>query len=216
MFNSITNGKRILILAPHTDDAELGCGGSISRLRSEDTDVFVVSFSYPHEKHLDSTNEHILRDEFFQSMAVLGIPTTHCWVLDYKIRELSYNRQEILEELINIRRKIEPNVVFLPSGNDLHQDHQVIHIEGLRAFKDLTIWGYELPWNHITFSAQAFISLEEKHILHKWKALSQYKSQLELDRYYFNYKFFESLATIRGTQVRSPYAEAFEVVRVKI
>jgi LmbE family N-acetylglucosaminyl deacetylase len=77
------------------------------------------------------------------------------------------------------------------------------------------VWGYELPWNHIRFSAQAFVTLERSDVETKWEALKAYKSQLELKRPYFSWEFVESLARIRGVQVKAEYAEAFEVVRVK-
>jgi hypothetical protein len=97
----------------------------------------------------------------------------------------------------------------------LHQDHQVVFNEGLRAFKDRTIWGYELPWNHITFNAQGFIKVELKHIEKKWLAMQEYKSQLEKKRPYFEKAFIEGIAKMRGMQVNEAYAEAFEVVRIK-
>ena len=112
-------------------------------------------------------------------------------------------------------RDVKPEIVFLPSGNDLHQDHQVLHLEGVRAFKDVTVWGYDLPWNHVTFSAQAFVTLERRHVEAKWEALKCYESQLQLKRAYFSWEFVESLARVRGTQVKADYAEAYEVVRIK-
>jgi LmbE family N-acetylglucosaminyl deacetylase len=106
-------------------------------------------------------------------------------------------------------------MVFLPSANDLHQDHQVLNAEGLRCFKDMTVWGYELPWNNIGFPAQAFVTLEPCDLQAKWEALQAYKSQFELTRPYFSREFIEGLARVRGVQVKSPYAEAFEVMRLK-
>lgn len=86
--------------------------------------------------------------------------------------------------------------------------------EGLRAFKETSVMGYELPWNHISFSAQAFFSLEEAHIQKKWSALQAYRSQLELRRSYFTEDFIRGLAKMRGTQIKREWAEAFEVLRV--
>jgi LmbE family N-acetylglucosaminyl deacetylase len=207
--------RRVLVLAPHTDDAELGCGGTIARLLADGADVFVAAFSTAEESLPPGAKPHRLRDEFLAAMQTLGIPHDNALVFEYPVRRLSYYRQELLEELVKLRKQIDPNMVFLPSASDLHQDHQVLNAEGLRCFKDMTVWGYELPWNNIGFPAQAFVTLEPCDLQAKWEALQAYKSQFELGRPYFSQEFIEGLARVRGVQVKSPYAEAFEVMRLK-
>jgi LmbE family N-acetylglucosaminyl deacetylase len=207
--------QRVLVLAPHTDDAELGCGGTIARLLRDGGDVFVAAFSTAEESLPPGTVPTRLRDEFLSAMQVLGISPDKTFVFAYPVRRLSYFRQELLEELVKLRSQVNPNMVFLPSASDLHQDHQVLNAEGLRCFKDMTAWGYELPWNNIGFPAQAFVTLEPCDLQAKWKALQAYKSQFELARPYFSWEFIEGLARVRGVQVKAPYAEAFEVMRIK-
>lgn len=99
----------------------------------------------------------------------------------------------------------------MPSPNDIHQDHQAISEEGLRAFKTSTVLGYEMPWNNISFNTFAFQVLDEAHIIKKCEALYEYKSQLH--RNYTNKEFIYSLARVRGAQIDVPFAEAFEVIR---
>jgi LmbE family N-acetylglucosaminyl deacetylase len=207
--------QRVLVLAPHTDDAELGCGGTIARLLREGEEVFVAAFSTAEESLPSGTAPTRLRDEFLSAMETLGIPTEQALVFGYPVRRLSYHRQELLEELVKLRSQINPSMVLLPSASDLHQDHQVLNAEGLRCFKDMTVWGYELPWNNIGFPAQAFVTLERCDLQAKWDALQAYKSQFELARPYFSWEFIEGLARVRGVQVKTPYAEAFEVMRLK-
>ena len=149
-------------------------------------------------------------------MPLLGVPKDHLFVYGYPVRRLSYHRQEVLEDLVKLRREVNPDLVLMPSPNDVHQDHQVTHAEGVRAFKDLSILAYELPWNHIHFAAQAFVIVEPRHLDRKWEALQQYQSQLQLARPYFSRDFIESWARVRGVQVRAPLAEAFEVLRMRI
>lgn len=206
----------VLVLAPHTDDAELGCGGTMARLLEGGTRVVVAAFSTATESLPDDSPPNRLQLEFLRAMKLLGIRDEDTIVYDYPVRKLSYFRQEVLEELVRLRATVEPQMVLLPSGSDLHQDHHVLYSEGLRAFKDCTVWGYELPWNHITFPAQAFVTLEQRHLEAKWKALQEYESQVELGRPYFQRDFIMGLATVRGVQVKAPYAEAFEVVRVRV
>ena len=59
----------------------------------------------------------------------------------------------------------------------MHQDHQTIASEGLRAFKRTTILGYEIPWNNFDFSYQAYLALEHRHVERKVAALEPYASQ---------------------------------------
>lgn len=207
--------QRVLVLAPHTDDAELGCGATIARLLRDGHDVFVAAFSTAEESLPQGAVPTRLRDEFLSAMKVLGIPPENTFVFGYPVRRLSYFRQELLEELVKLRRQVNPNMTFLPSATDLHQDHQVLNAEGLRCFKDMTVWGYELPWNNIGFPAQAFVIVEPCDLQMKWKALQTYKSQFELARPYFSWEFIEGLARVRGVQVKAHYAEAFEVMRIK-
>jgi N-acetylglucosamine malate deacetylase 1 len=209
------NMQRILVLAPHTDDAELGCGGTIARFVEEGRKVFVAAFSTAEESLPSGMSPDTLKREFLEAMPLLGVPVPQLTVFDFQVRRLGYHRQDVLEKIVVLRREIAPDLVLLPSGHDLHQDHQVVFAEGLRAFKDMSVMGYELPWNHIDFSAQAFFALERRHIEKKWTALKSYRSQLDLERLYFKQEFIEGIARVRGAQVRAEWAEAFEVLRLR-
>jgi LmbE family N-acetylglucosaminyl deacetylase len=207
--------RRVLALSPHTDDSELGCGGTLARLVDEGADVFVAAFSIAADSLPEGAPRDTLDLEFRQAVPILGVPPANLIVCDFPVRKFPFHRQEILEELVRLGRQVDPDLVLLPSRADLHQDHQVIHAEGLRAFKHLTILGYELPWNHIQFPAHAFVTLQPHHLELKWRALQAYKSQLQLGRVYFQPEFINGLARVRGTQVKADWAEAFEVVRIK-
>lgn len=208
--------KKILVLAPHTDDAELGCGGTMARFHDEGSEIYVAAFSTARASLPEGADPDMLKKEFLASMKILGLPDEQLFVYDYEVRMLSYHRQEVLEEIVKLNQLISPDLVLIPSGSDLHQDHQVIHNEALRAFKDVSIWGYELPWNHVTFSTQAFVTLTQAHLDKKWEMMTTYESQFQKQRAYFTKEFMEGLARVRGVQVREPYAEAFEVVRLKV
>ena len=207
--------RRLLVLAPHTDDAELGCGATISRLMEEGVEVHIAAFSTAEESLPPGFPPTTLRDEFYEAMRLLRIPPSNVHVFGYPVRRLSYHRQEVLEELVKLRRAVDPDIVFIPCEHDLHQDHQVMHAEGVRAFKHVTVWGYELPWNNIQFAANGFVTVEQRHLDAKWTALQAYRSQLYLERAYFTREFVEGLARVRGVQVRSEFAEAFDVMRIR-
>ncbi len=203
--------KNILVLAPHTDDGELGCGGSISRMLEEGANVFYVAFSTAEQSLPEGFAPGTLRQEVEQATGALGIPPENLIVYSYEVRKLSYVRQEILEELVKIRRQHHFHLVLIPSLHDIHQDHTTVATEALRAFKTTGILGYELIWNNLTFDTTCFVRLEERHVEAKIKALSEYNSQA--GRVYTGNTFIRALAITRGTQIGVQFAEAFEVVR---
>jgi LmbE family N-acetylglucosaminyl deacetylase len=215
MRNIFDGTSHVLVLSAHTDDAELGCGGTIARLLANGAVVSVVAFSSAQESLPQGSNGDRLRCEFHRAMTMLGVEPKRAFVHRYPVRRLSHHRQEVLEELVKLKRQLAPEVVFVTASTDVHQDHQVLYGEAVRAFRDITVWGYELPWNHITFSAQAFVELERDHLDRKWASLQAYESQIELQRSYFSKDFIYGLARVRGEQVKAEYAEAFEVIRVK-
>jgi len=203
--------NRILVLAPHTDDGEFGCGGSVARFVKEGKEIYYAAFSTAEESVPDPWPKDILNTEVKEATKRLGIPKDNVIIFHFKVRELSYHRQEILEELVKMKNDICPDLVFLPSPNDLHQDHSAVSIEGIRAFKTTTILGYEIPWNNIQFQTESFIVLSEENINTKLNALDAYNSQK--GKGYANEEFIRSLARTRGVQIGSKYAEAFEVIR---
>lgn len=201
----------MLVLAPHTDDGEFGCGGSIAKFVEEGKEVYYVAFSTAEESVPEGFPDNILELEVREATKALGISSSALLVYKFKVRKLNYVRQEILEEMVRMKREIKPDLVFMPSPNDLHQDHYTVAMEGMRAFKQLSILGYEVPWNNITFHTQAFITLDQRHVARKVEALKAYKSQAS--RSYANEEFIMSLARTRGVQIGAEYAETFEVIR---
>ncbi len=206
--------NRILILAPHTDDGELGCGGTIARYINEGKQVFYVAFSICEESVPKGYPKDILKTELYRAARTLGLEEKNVFTLSYKVRKFPETRQHILDDMIRLRNELNVDSVYLPSTHDVHQDHQVINAEGIRAFKNCNIFGYELPWNLTQFSAQAYVKLEEYHLKKKWEALQCYQTQLQLKRPYFTENFIRGLASVRGTQIGSDFAEAFEMIKI--
>lgn len=201
----------VLVLAPHTDDGELGCGGTISRLLEEDNTVYYLAFSICEESVPEGFPKNALQTEVIKATAHLGIKPEHLLLKNYPVRKFQSFRQEILEDLVKIRGEINPSTVFMPSSRSLHQDHQTIYEEGMRAFKHFTCFGYDLPWDTINFSTTAFYKLEERHIKKKCEALAFYETQNF--RTYCDNDFIKGLARVRGAQIAVQFAEAFELLR---
>jgi len=166
--------KNILVLSPHTDDETLGCGGFINKL-SKHNNINFVCFSY--------CDNNSLKEEYFNAVTSLcGDNITSLKMLEFKVRY--FDRQEVLDELLKIKKQINPDIVICPSKYDIHQDHLVVYNESVRAFKDKTILGYCHNWNIIGISdLRLFIKLDETNIISKHNAMDKYLTQSE--RKYF-------------------------------
>ena len=194
--------KKTLVLSPHTDDGELGAGGTIGKLVENGSKLMYFAFSAPRE---------ILKVECKKCLGVLGVEEYE--IFDFEVRHFPERRQEILEILFQYNKENEPDLILTPSTNDLHQDHQTVTNEALRAFKRSTIFGYELPWNNIIFRENCFIPLEERHVQKKIEALWNYKTQIS-ERHYFDKEYLRGLTRSRGAQIGEKYAEAFEAIKL--
>lgn len=203
--------RKVLVLSPHTDDGELGAGGTIARLCELGAEVRYAAFSTAEASVPAHLPRNILETEVRAATRELGIAEDRLHIYKYEVRKLNYARQDILEELIRLRNEHRFDLVLMPSLNDIHQDHATIAMEGVRAFKNVTILGYELIWNNLKFETSGFVALEEHHVRRKIAALEQYKSQGA--RAYMSADFIRSLARARGVQIGADYAEAFEIIR---
>ena len=194
---------RVLALSPHTDDAEMGAGGYLSKLVRQGADIRIVAFSW--------CENELLQSEYVEASHKLGI--TDIILLDFPRRRFSDSRQQILDYLWDLAQHEHFDLVLCPASFDTHQDHQVIRDEVFRAFKHTTIFGYEMPWNSRTFSANAYIVIDECDVQSKIDALACYKTQLGRAKPYFTSEFIRSMLISRGACVLKKYAEAYEVIR---
>ena len=208
----IRDWRKALVLAPHTDDGEFGCGGTMARLVEAGCQVRYVAFSIATRSLPEGYPPDTLALEVAAATAELGIPPESLTVHDFDVRTFPERRQDILELLVAAWEEWRPDVVFQPSLHDIHQDHRAIAEEGLRAFKRTTILGYEIPWNNFDFSYQWYVSLTREHVERKVAALDRYASQQH--RRYANPEYVRNLARTHGINVNREYAEVFQVYRV--
>ncbi|WP_309131136.1 PIG-L family deacetylase [Brevibacterium sp.] len=201
----------VLVLAPHTDDGELGCGGTIARLIREGHEVYYVAFCSCDESLPEGVQPGTLRAEVMRATQVLGISQERVRVLDFPVRFLADHRQAVLQAMVELNRELDPEAVFCPTREDLHQDHGVVAAEAMRAFKARTILGYEMPWNNISFDANLIVKLDEIDVDRKVAALAEYESQRH--RPYITERFIRGLSHSRGVTIGHEYAEAFTLYR---
>ena len=203
--------QRILVLSPHPDDGEIGCGGTISRFIQEGKTVYHALFCAAENVGLEVVSKDLRYEEFDRANNALGISPHGRLHYDFTHRRLSDDRQKILRIMLDFKDMFNPDLVLLPCPNDIHQDHKVISEEGIRAFKKTNLWGYEMLWNNLSFNTHTFVKLELRHVIKKEAAIHEYKSQKHRD--YFNNDFVSNLARARGIQIGFEYAEVFEHIR---
>ena len=199
--------RRVLALSPHTDDIEIGCGATLHRLKEEGAQIFVVNFSLS-KNETSATIAPNVASEFQESMKLLGADYE---MLDLPCRKLPEARQEILDYLIALSKRISFDVVFCHSSFDQHQDHQAVRNEAFRAFKKTSILGYELPWNCTQFHTDLFVRVSEEDLRAKVALVECYKSQLH--RPYMFKQYIYDIARTRALSVDAQYAECFEIIR---
>lgn len=202
----------VLVLAPHTDDGEFGCGATMAKLIAHGHRVVYLAFSAAEKSLPAGMPPDTLRHEVREATRRIGIHGDDCIVLDYEVREFPQCRQSILDRMIRIGEHVRPNIVFLPSPHDTHQDHQTIAQEAFRAFKRVTMLGYEVPWNNLNFVTSCFFEVSAEEVQKKVHALEAYRSQA--GRTYCDGDYIRALAVTRGMQINRPFAEVFEAIRV--
>ena len=131
--------NKVIVLAPHIDDGELGCGATIAKMNQEGITVYYIAFSTCEESVPEGFPRDILEREVKKATMKLDIKQENLIIKKYPVRYFPEYRQRILEDLVYINKEINPDLVFTPSSFDVHQDHKTIYEESLRAFKNISI-----------------------------------------------------------------------------
>jgi hypothetical protein len=201
--------NNILIISPHLDDGALGCGGTIAKLIQSGSNIHYIVFSIGEAMSTCNYSEKELIDESTKATQLLGI--SNFILKKFPVRKLGLHRQEMLEILIHLKKSLNPQMVFMPSGRSIHQDHKAVFLEGIRAFKHTSCFGYDLPWDTDSFKTECFFVLNKNQLNLKIESLSRFKSASK--KIYMDKDFIYGLSRVRGTQINVEFAEAFEVIR---
>ena len=203
--------KRVLVLSPHPEDGELGCGGAIQRLMSEGAECWYAAFTVAEKSTHPPFPPDAQRAEMGKSTRIIGYRSDRVLVRNWEVRGFHADRQEILDYMLELREEIKPDLVFCHCRDDIHQDHQTVMAEAIRAFKRCSILGYELPWNTFRFSADFYVELTAQQVAAKCEALSCYASRSY--RPYLSGERLRQWMGMRGLAIETEYAECFEVIR---
>lgn len=204
--------QKILALSPHTDDIEFGCGGTLARLQEQGAEIHSAVFSHCEKSVPDGFPKDVLIKEMHNAAAKLSIPEDNIHIFNYPVREFSSFRQDILENLVELKKKIKPDLVLTTSTYDVHQDHEVISKESIRAFRFTSLLGYELPWNNLQFPNQVVVELTSAHLDTKLEAIACYQSQRF--RKYGDPDLFKKGAQVRGIMNKKDLTEIYEAIKV--
>jgi len=200
-------GNRVLFLGAHPDDIELGCGALLHNIKNK-TEVLCVTLS-DNQQNPDLKN---VRNEHFASMMVLGIPKEKIVLGQFTTRIFHESRQDILEYFLHLRRDFKPDLIFVHSKQDVHQDHNTMTDEALRAFRGLSVLGFDVVRSSYGFFPHFLVEVTEEDVNKKIEALSKYETYR--DRYYFNSELTRSIMVRHGALAECPFAEGFDILRI--
>ncbi len=199
-------GKRVLFLGAHPDDIEIGCGALIHNIVNK-TEILCVTLS-DNQKNPDLKK---VKNEHLESMKVLGVPEEKVAFGPFETRVFPDLRQDILEYFLKLRREFKPDLIFTHSKQDVHQDHNTMTDEALRAFRGITVLGFDVVRSSYGFFPHFLVEVTEEDVNKKIKALSQYATYQ--DRYYFNAELTRSIMVRHGALAERPFAEGFDILR---
>ena len=200
---------KVLFLGAHPDDVEIGCGGTIAKRVGIDNQLVVVFSRCETHSGLDFTGEK-LSEELRVSMEILGVRDYNQLEFENtRFPEASHGIRGVIEHL---RSSFNPDIVYMPSLTDQHQDHRTLAEQCILAFRRgrEELRSYELLTTTPDFSPVVFVDIGSTIKL-KIKVLLCYESQLV--RKHHLEELWVARALSRGIPVGVRYAEGFELHR---
>jgi LmbE family N-acetylglucosaminyl deacetylase len=200
-------GQRVLFLGAHPDDIEIGCGALIAHIAAK-TVIFCATLS-DNQKNPELID---LVEEHYEAMAILGVTRENIALGTFETRRFPHFRQEILEYMIQINRSFKPDIIFVHTQADIHQDHQTVTEEALRAFRGTSVLGYDVIRSSYGFFPSFLVEVSEADVEKKIAALGKYGTYT--DRYYFDPEVTRATLVRNGAICERHYAEGFDILRI--
>jgi len=219
--------EKLLVVAPHSDDEVLGCGGLISKIKKEGGKVFVLIFNLGFEKNDTKESQDKRKQEIKEAMNALKVDDYHLVHekaddnRDLDVEPL-HSLIEIIESTSNVSlEKISPTIVAIPTIFSHHQDHVHVHNACIAALRPIStpvssvVLSYEAPehsrWSSSgVFEPNFFVEIDDV-IENKIMAFSKYSSQIRLGGR--DADSIRNQAKYRGQEVGKNLCEAFYVHR---
>ena len=196
---------KILCLGAHSDDIEIGCGGTILKMTKEypNSEVYWVVFSADgkRKKEAEESTNIFLKDAKEKAIVIK----------DFRDGFFPYIGAEIKEYFETLKHEVDPDVIFTHYRCDLHQDHRQVSDITWNTFRDHLILEYEIPkYDGDLGPPNFFVHLEDDICETKIQNIFNiFKTQTA--NQWFRKETFQSIMTLRGIESNSPsgYAEAF-------
>lgn len=209
-----TSGRclKILCLGAHSDDIEIGCGGTILRLLSEHPRVEV------HWVVLGSSGKRGVEARASAKKFLKGAERRTIIVKRFQDGFFPYHGGEIKRYFEVMKKKVDPDVIFTHFRHDLHQDHRLVSELTWNTFRDHLIFEYEIvKYDGDLGNPNTFVRLEEQVCKEKVDTiLGTFKTQA--GQHWFSEEAFNGLHKLRGIESNAPegYAEGFHVRKVVV
>lgn len=200
---SLRTAKRIVCLGAHSDDIEIGCGGTLLKIARDnpDCEIHWIVFS-------GNANR---KNEAMQSASeyLKNVVRQNIKVLDFRDSFFPSQNTQIKECFELIKNEINPDIVFTHFREDRHQDHRVLSDLTWNTFRNNLILEYEVPkFDGDMGNPNAFFELEEDIANLKSDLLCKF-FQTQNNKHWFSKDLFMGLMRIRGMESATKYAEAF-------
>ncbi len=205
--NLLFYGKRVCFLGAHPDDIEIGSGALIANIAPH-TELRCVTLS---DNQKNPALTHLV-EEHYRSMEVLGVPESSIILGTFETRRFPHYRQEILEFMVDLNHTFNPDIVFVHTKADIHQDHSTVTEEALRAFRGKTVLGFDVIRSSYGFFPHFLCEVTEEDVEKKIAALAEYKTYAS--KYYFDEKITRATLVRNGAIAERPYAEGFDILRI--
>jgi LmbE family N-acetylglucosaminyl deacetylase len=195
----------VICLGAHSDDIEIGCGGTVLRLIRENPDIAItwVVFSALGERGNEARKS---ADEFLKDVRQKQVI-----IHEFKDGYFPYRGAEIKDIFEELKRDSTPDVIFTHYRQDLHQDHRVLNELTWNTWRDHFILEYEIPKYDGDLGAPNFFVHLDKDICEKKTDVLVRFFQTQGNKHWFTPETFQAILRLRGVESKSPggYAEAF-------
>ncbi|NJR64298.1 MAG: PIG-L family deacetylase [Leptolyngbyaceae cyanobacterium CRU_2_3] len=196
---------QVLCLGAHSDDIEIGCGGTILKLIAMFPDLsfhwVVFGAAGKRQEEAFASANTFLRDAKCKNILVKG----------FKDGFFPYIGAEIKEFFEELKSEISPGLILTHYRQDLHQDHQVISNLTWNTFRNHMILEYEIPkYDGDLGNPNLFVHLDEPICQRKIAYLMEHFAT-QANKHWFTEETFSSILRLRGVESNAPhkYAEAF-------
>jgi LmbE family N-acetylglucosaminyl deacetylase len=196
---------RVLCLGSHSDDIEIGCGGTILRLLNEYPGCVFhwVVFS---AIGVRKDEAQCAAESFVGSKRLERIV-----LKEFRDGFMPFAGSEVKDVFEDLKRSVAPDLIFTHRRNDAHQDHRLISELTWNTFRDHFILEYEVPkYDGDLGQPTVFVPLEADIYQKKVRNLMD-AFQSQRSKRWFEESTFLSLMRLRGMECNAPtgYAEAF-------